>query len=236
MPRPLIHIAFLHTAQTHVELIEDLMYEVAPTLRAAHFIREDLLIDAQQPSLGIENHHLVKNIKYAVKEAASSGARVVVCTCSTIGGVVESLRITVRKQTVTTARIDRAMADAAINTRKPILLVATLQSTLQPTTALLQSTATALGCQMQIKPLLISDAWALFQAGNFSGYIDSIVNSVISTNLTADLANHTIVLAQASMHKAVAPLAARGIVALSSPELGVRHAVALVKSQSDLTQ
>lgn len=38
-------IAFLHTSPVHVPAFESLMREVAPGLRAAHFVHADLLAD-----------------------------------------------------------------------------------------------------------------------------------------------------------------------------------------------
>ena len=126
------------------------------------------------------------------------------------------------------------MADAAVARAKPIMLVAALQSTLAPSLALLQSSANAANAgapmrinnlPLEISTLLVADAWHHFLAGDHSAYLNTIVKSVIENNLDKQ---RTIVLAQASMHGAVPLLMAHGITALSSPELGVRHALTLL--------
>ncbi len=230
------HIAFIHTAPAHVAIFTDLMLALAPSLNALHIVREDLLTDAHQPCIGIDNPALISRIKRATRHAGDSGARVVVCTCSTIGGVVEALQVKSKKQAMITTRIDRAMADAAINRAAPIMLVATLESTLAPSSALLQSSAAAANTFAHITPLLVKHAWAHFLAGNQAAYIDTIVETVMRALIEAKRADPqanspTVVLAQASMHGAVAVLAARGVAALSSPEIGVRHALALYAQQ-----
>jgi hypothetical protein len=244
------HIAFLHTAAAHVATFSEWMTIIAPELNALHIVREDLLIDAQQPSIGIHNPALAMRIKRATRHAGDSGARIVVCTCSTIGGMVEALDVKAKKQVILTTRIDRAMADAAAKNAAPIILVATLESTLEPSAALLQESAAAVDTYARITPLLVKDAWPHFLAGDQTRYIDCIVSAVLKAHATFNRANNlppsantntaapivapTIVLAQASMQAAVAPLAARGITALCSPELGVRHAVALYTSYTPL--
>jgi hypothetical protein len=70
-------------------------------------------------------------VNAAMTAAASNGASMFVCTCSTIGGVAE--RTSTNGQFVA-VRIDRAMADKAVNSGPKILVVASLESTLGPTT------------------------------------------------------------------------------------------------------
>lgn len=210
-------IAFVHTSPVHVATFQQLVGEVAPQLRAMHLVREDLLARAQQD--GVTHPPLVQQVHAALAEAASGGARVVVCTCSTLGDIAEQAdgrfgaRIT---------RVDRAMADAAVRLGGRVLLVAALQSTLPPSTALLLSSAARLGVRVQIEPLLVTAAWPHFQAGREAAYIDSIVAAV-----AAAPRGGAVVLAQASMAPAAPRLAQQGIQALTSPRLGVEHAVAL---------
>src|SRR5471032_2628384 len=82
-------IAFLHTSPVHVPTFEKLMQEVAPDLSDSHLVREDLLADAQRD--GTQGAELISRIEDAMRDAGASGAAVVVCTCSTIGGVAEAM-------------------------------------------------------------------------------------------------------------------------------------------------
>ena len=77
-----------------------------------------------------------------MREAASDGAAVVACTCSTIGGIAER---TATGGAFTAQRIDRAMAERAVRAGPRVLIAAALESTLEPTTALILSTAAQAG-------------------------------------------------------------------------------------------
>lgn len=212
-------IAFLHTSPAHVPTFERLTHELAPGLRVAHSVREDLLADAQQE--GIDNPSLIARVCRALADAAAGGTKVVVCTCSTLGGIAEN---TPTGGAFRVTRIDRAMADAAARGGPRLLVVAALSSTLQPTAALLQSSAERLGTSVVIETLLVADAWSHFQADRQRDYIDAIVVAVARAAAGAD----SVVLAQASMAPAAEQLAAHGISGLTSPRLGVQHAIALL--------
>jgi hypothetical protein len=214
-------IAFLHTSPAHVPVFAKLMQEAAPGLRVAHVVHEALLSEAQRD--GTEGASLIGRIQQAMKEAGAGGAAVVVCTCSTIGGVAEAMET---GAAFTATRVDRAMADEAVRSGKPVLLAAALESTLSPTTALLKSSAKRLGKAIRIENLVVQDAWPYFLAGDHARYIKTIVNAVSRANASSSV----VVLAQASMAPAAAALEKIGIDALSSPKLGVEHAVALHKA------
>lgn len=209
-------ITFLHTSPVHVATFDALMRTAAPALRVAHVVREDLLADAQRE--GVDSPPLVARVQRAL---ALAEARVVVCTCSTLGGIAED---TPTGGAFHITRIDRAMADAAVRSGQRVLLVATVSSTVQPTTALLQSSATGLGHPVVIEALWVADAWPYFQAGRHREHVDAIVRAVLPVAAGFD----SVVLAQASMAPAAAVLAERGILALTSPHLGVQHAIALL--------
>jgi hypothetical protein len=211
-------IAFLHTSPVHVPTFDKLMRELAPNLRVAHIVREDLLADAQAD--GADSPPLVARIRQAMGDAGASGASVVVCTCSTIGGAAEDAGVPGGAHAT---RIDRAMADQAVRHGGKVLLVAALQSTLAPTAALLQSSADRQGVHIEIEPLVVAGAWPHFQAGRHGDYIAAITDAVAQ----ADAAAGVVVLAQASMAPTAERLAEHGITALASPRLGVAHAVAL---------
>ncbi|MEO8155211.1 MAG: Asp/Glu/hydantoin racemase [Rhizobacter sp.] len=213
-------IAFLHTSPAHVVTFGALMQTLAPDLRVSHSVREDLLADAQKE--GIDSTPLIARVREALAEVAATGAAVVVCTCSTLGAIAES---TDTGGAFHSSRIDRAMADEAVRHGPKVLLVAALQSTLAPTAALLQSSADRLGTSIELDSLVVEGAWSHFQAGRHGDYIDAIAAAVARAAVRADI----IVLAQASMAPAADLLGQRGVIALTSPRLGVQHAIMLCR-------
>lgn len=213
-------LAFLHTAQVHVPTFERLVGEIAPGLRVRHVVREDLLADARVA--GVDDTGLLTRVHDAMHEAASGGAAVVVCTCSTIGAIAES---TATGDAFKAMRIDRAMADRAVRTGPRVLIVAAVESTLAPTTALILSAAENAGVAVQPDRLLVAEAWPHFEAGDNARYIETLVHAIRASASEADV----IVLAQASMAPVIPALADLRVDILSSPASGVRLAVQLVR-------
>lgn len=221
--RPCAALAFLHTAQVHVPTFERLVNEIAPDLHARHVVREDLLSDARV--LGVAHAGLVARVHNAMREAASGGEKVVVCTCSTIGAIAER---TPTGDAFQALRIDRAMADLAVRTGPRVLIVAALESTLLPTTELILSAARNANVVVQPSQLLVEEAWPFFQSGDAIRYIETLAQAIRARVDTADV----IVLAQASMAPVEDVLAGIDVDILSSPVPGVRFAVRIASNQS----
>ncbi|MGJ7556336.1 aspartate/glutamate racemase family protein [Variovorax sp. RB3P1] len=216
-------LAFLHTAQVHVPTFERLVREIAPDLRVRHAVREDLLADARV--VGVDDAGLIAHVHRAMHEAAASGATVVVCTCSTIGAIAER---TATGDAFKALRIDRAMADHAVRTGPRVLIVAALESTLAPTTALVLSAAQNAGVEVRPSQLLVEQAWSLFQSGDITGYVETLAGAIRAKANSAD-GTDVVVLAQASMAPVEEALADLGIDVLSSPAPGVRLAVQMAR-------
>lgn len=213
-------IAFLHTSPVHVATFETLLNELAPQCHAQHLVREDLLARAQRE--GVADAALAAEVQAVLQEAAAS-ARVVVCTCSTLGGLAEATAAA-----VPVTRIDRAMADEAVQRGAPVLMVAALQSTLEPTAELLRGSAGRLGVPLRLRSLWVQGAWPHFEAGRGADYLATITAEVRREAMPGE----TVVLAQASMAGAAESLAGTGLVVLSSPRLGVLQAVQVAQRSS----
>lgn len=214
-------IAFLHTGDVHVNTFGKLMAEIAPDANVHHVVDESLLDDARE--LGL-TENVTQRINNAMRDAASSGAKIVVCTCSTIGGVAEGQN---DNANFTAMRIDRAMADEAVQAGQRILVAAAVESTLDPTRELIESSAQKLGKTPTIEVLHIQGAWQHFEAGDSERYVQTIADQIAQSWQGYD----TIVLAQASMAKAADLCDSVEIPVLSSPQIGVQAAVAALRSR-----
>lgn len=210
-------IAFLHTSPVHVETFERLTKAADPTVEIEHVVAEDLLADAQR--VGASDPALIARVHEAMTKAASSGASLVVCTCSTIGGSAER---TPTRGGFAVARIDRAMADRAVKQGPRILIVAAVESTVRPTRELVQESAAALRKNVKIEELLVPGAWPHFLRGDRAAYAAAVAEAVRPAAARTDV----VVLAQASMAPAAALLADLGVEVLASPVLGVQSALA----------
>jgi hypothetical protein len=208
-------LAFLHTSPVHVETFTRISKELASDLRVRHVVAEALLEEARAAGV---TEALTRNVSKAVVDAASTGAGVVVCTCSTIGGLAES---TDTANKFLAMRIDRAMADIAVRGGPRILVVAALASTLQPTRALLQSSARKAGVSITLTELLVEHAWAYFEQGDSEKYLSAVAEAVAK----GINGNDVVVLAQASMAPVANSVLSADVPILSSPWVGVEAAV-----------
>ena len=208
-------IAFLHTAAVHVETFSQLVSELETGISVRHIVDEKLLEDACR--LGI-TPALCERIDAAMLAATSTGAEVVVCTCSTIGGVAEQSGARYGFKSV---RIDRAMANEAVKISRRILVVAALESTLGPTRELIEDSAKQLDNAPEIDVLHIEGAWRHFENGESEAYHQAIAAVIKACWQNYD----AIVLAQASMAKASELCDGVDAPILSSPRMGV-HAAA----------
>jgi len=211
------HIAFLHTSPVHVETFQRLAKAADPALEVEHVVAEDLLAEAQR--VGAKDPGLVQRVQEAMAAAASRGAALVVCTCSTIGGAAERTPATAG---FAVARIDRAMADRAVALGPRVLVVAALASTLEPTAELIRESAAALRAEVELDQLLVAGAWPHFLRGDRDAYVATVAAAVRAASARADV----VVLAQASMATAAERLGDIGVEVLSSPALGVQSALA----------
>jgi hypothetical protein len=210
------HIAFLHTSPVHVATFDRLVNEAEPNVRVSHFVAEDLLADAQR--LGSDDPALIGRVQAAMAQAAASGATIVVCTCSTIGGAAERMPAGCG---FIAARIDRAMADRAVALGPRVLIVAATESTLSPTAALIEDSAKAMQRPVQWQTLLVPGAWAHFTRGDQPAYLQAVTAAVREATAGHDV----VVLAQASMAPVADTLGGLAVPVLASPNLGVQRAL-----------
>ncbi len=120
----------------------------------------------------------------------------VLCACSSIGGVVEEAA---EFLTVPVLRIDGPMAEAAVAGNSRIAVMATLGSTLGPTTDLIRRKAQAAGKTVELSSLVVENAGALLTSGDSQGY-DTLVGNAILRELET---SQVVLLAQASMARAL---------------------------------
>ncbi|MEV0479320.1 aspartate/glutamate racemase family protein [Streptomyces sp. NPDC050508] len=201
-------LALLHTSPAHVPVFDALRDEDHQGLELRHFVDEELLARARR-----EGPEAVAGaVRDAVDEAVAEGARAVLCTCSTIGGVAETAGA---QAGVPVLRGDRPMAAAAVAVGPRVVVAATLESTLQPTVALVEEEGRRIGRPLEVRTLLVAGAWSRFEAGDTEGCARLVADAVDAVT-GAD----AIVLAQGSMAPAQ-HLTTTVIPVLSSPRPGL---------------
>lgn len=209
-------LVFFHTAGVLEPVFESLVRKSGVDVETEHFVDAQVLADLK--ARGEVDAEIAERVKNRLEEAAASGADLVVCTCSSIGGPAEAMD---GKLAVPVQRIDRAMADKAVELGSDIVLAATLPSTVAPTRELIESSARNAGRTITIREVLIPDAWPRFEAGDKEGFWADIAAALRERAADADV----IVLAQASMAGAADLLKDFPVPVLSSPRLGVERAL-----------
>jgi hypothetical protein len=209
-------IGFVHTLKTNVETFAGLLAELAPGVPARHQLDEAALAEAR--AAGSITEAVRQRVAADVDSLLAAGARVVVCTCSTIGAAAEAVPVPAGALVM---RIDRPMAERALAHGPAVLVAGALESTFEPTVALLTEVAAAAGRPLQVSRLLCAGAWPFFERGDIDGYARTIARSIEGWSGHAD----SIVLAQASMAPAASLLKQLSAPILSSPRLGLQAAL-----------
>lgn len=209
-----MRLGLLHTSPVHVATFDALRDEEAPDVELVHVVREDLLAGARDHGPDA----MADQVASAVRDLSADA---VLCTCSTIGAVAERV-----DAGVPVLRLDRPMAAAAVETGGAVVVLATLESTLAPTLALLSEEAARTRTSPRVEATVVPGAWERFEAGDLAGYRAVLVEAIEGT-AGADV----IVLAQASMSPA-ADTARVAVPVLTSPRLGLRAAIDLVRPRS----
>jgi hypothetical protein len=204
-----------------VATFERLAREIDGEVLVRHVVREDLL--AAAVGAGGITHAIRAGVEGELGDMATDGARVIVCTCSTLGAVAETAAV---PGGVTVMRIDRPMAEKAVALGSRILVAAALSSTFSSTVELLRQAGMRAQRRIETTEVLCEGAWPLFEAGDLDGYAAAIARTLRSAARPGDV----IVLAQASMAPAGKLVSDLGVSVLTSPRLGVEAVMALYRS------
>ena len=209
-------LVLVHTVAGLTDLFEELRVELAPDVPVRHLVRAALLTDA------IDAGGLTDEIRARTRDAlleAAEGARLVLCTCSTVGPGADDAAA---KAGVPILRVDRPMAEAAVEAGRRITVAATLATTIGPTADLVADAARRTGKEVAIGSVVFAEARARLVAGDAEGHERIIAEGLREAASSAD----AIVLAQASMTPALARCADIAIPLLTSPRSGLEAAIA----------
>jgi hypothetical protein len=211
-------LAFLHTAAVHVPTFTGIVRDIAPRVPLRHSVRDDLFARALADGRVTEGTRL--DTQAEVQRLVAEGARVVLCTCSTLGSAAEETPAVSHARVI---RVDRPMAERAVATGRSILLVAATPTAMATAGALLSEAAQGRALPA-VRELMCAAAWERFQAGDLSGYAAALASAVDEHAR----ANDVVMLAQASMAPAAALVRRSDVDVLTSPDVGVRAALALL--------
>ena len=210
-------LALIHTSPTLAPGFAALCSQHIPEAKLFHMVDESLIQETIRA--GALQKITIRRLIDQIESAETAGADAVLVTCSSIGpGVALARQIF----DIPIVRIDDALAEEAVRRAHTIGVLATLRTTLDPTTAQLRDKAAEAGKTVNLVECLCEEAFPAVIAGDTETH-DRILREALMNDLNGvDL----IVLAQASMARVVAtmPPGALRAPVLSSPELAVLRA------------
>jgi len=210
-------LALLHTVVWLPKVMQDMCAEVMPEVKTYNIVDESLLQEAIER--GELTPRIYKAIANYVVAAEEWGSDAVLVTCSSISPCVD---VAQKLVAIPVLKIDEAMADKAVEMGTNIGVVATLPSTLNPTSALVQERARLQGKDVNLKPMLCEGAFEAASSGDPATHDQIVRRSLLELGHSVDV----IVLAQASMARVADTLDDEDKIVpiLSSPTLGINRA------------
>lgn len=209
-------IGLIHTSATLVPVFQELFKEKSVDTDVFNIVDDSLIKDVIEKGR-LEDKTAQRVIDY-VASAEQAGADLIMVTCSSIGRAVEQAA---EKAAVPVLRVDQPMADRAVAEGKRIGVVATLPTTLEPTSDLVLRRAQKAGKEVELVSRLCEGAFEALMGGDAAQHDEMVMQAI------RELANQVdvILLAQASMARAVNQMqeSERKVPIFSSPGIAVEH-------------
>ncbi|MFB0546569.1 MAG: aspartate/glutamate racemase family protein [Anaerolineae bacterium] len=217
-------LVLIHTVPPLLNVFDRLGAELLPGVKPMHILDEPLLERIRQRGhLAPEDS---EHVRAHAAVAEQIGADAVLVTCSTISPCVDDVRSAIG---IPVMKIDDAMIEQAVATGTRIGVIATNETTLEPTQQLLQAQAEKLGKEIQVDLLLVEKALSALMDGDGATHDRLVKEAVLTMMGRVDV----VVLAQASMARVldVIPEAERKVPILSSPHLALERVRRLLTAQ-----
>ena len=212
-------LGLIHTSATLVPVFAELCSKYLPNTKVFNIVDDSLIKNVI--SCGELTPTTARRVADYVGSAEVAGADFIMVTCSSIGAAVEA---SAAFSKVPVLRVDQPMADQAVQTGRKIGVIATLPTTLGPTSDLVKRRAEAAGKEIELVSVLCEGAFDALMSGDAATH-DAMVAAALKDLVTKV---DVIVLAQASMARVVATLndADKKIPILASPEIALQHLAA----------
>jgi Asp/Glu/hydantoin racemase len=209
-------LGLVHTSATLVPVFAQLCKEKLPGVNVFN-IADDSLVKGIIAA-GSLTPTIARRVASYLESAELAGADYIMVTCSSIGPAVEAGAKLIG---VPVLRVDQPMADRAVATGKKIGVIATLQTTLEPTADLISRRAAAAGKQIELTSKLCQGAFEALMSGDAATHEAKVAAALKELSQQVDV----IVLAQASMARVVDTLAAadKRVPILASPGIAVDY-------------
>lgn len=216
-------LGLIHTSATLVPVFQELTdkYFVGKDIEVFNISDDSLIKNTIER--GVLTPDTSRRVVNYVASAEEAGADVILVTCSSIGPAVE---IAATLVDVPVLRVDQPMADKAVQMGSKIGVVATLSTTLDPTSDLVRRRAILAEKEIDLTSRLCEGAFDALMSGNPELHDESVASALRELSQQVDV----ILLAQASMARVAEQLPDEDqkVPILTSPELAVKHLAAIL--------
>lgn len=211
-------IAILHTSFVFVSVepaINNLIAELIPDAEVMHFVDSDVLATVvREQGISAKSEERMTHLAQA---AEAAGADIIFSACSSLG---PALDVAARNVHTPVVKIDEAMAIQAARDGVRIGVLATVPTTLGPTSDLIQSKADEMGRSITIEQRLCEGAFTVLMSGDRDSHDAMVIEQAVDLATQVDL----LVLAQASMSRLADVLQEKtNLTVLTSPRMGVGY-------------
>lgn len=211
---PTKKIAIVHTSFVSVEDLKQLFSEIIPEVKLTHIVDDSLLTEVMEN--GFATPEVIKRVCDYYINADSLNVDAIFNQCSSVG---EAADVAAKLIKTPILKVDEAMAEEAVKLGNKIAVVATVASTMGPSTRLVKTKAKEAGKTVEIVECLVDGALkVLMQEGNRAKHNQLVKEKMISVQNDVDV----FVLAQGSMVVLLPELADIKKPVLTSPRLGVQ--------------
>lgn len=183
-------IALIHTVKGVADTFEKRLKEYLPMEIKVHNLLDDFLADDPNEVGEFTKTNRLRLFN-DIRNAEMTGADLIVVTCSTLTPTVEKIRPFIG---VPVIAIDDAMARLAARSGQKVLVMATAESTVQPTLDKIGQEARSQGLDIGLSSLVCKPAFVALKA------MDMALHDKLLKEMAGDIQGFdAIVLAQASM-------------------------------------
>ena len=205
-------IAIINTNPLTYDMLNTLFAKEIPEAEVFNILDDSLLPQARKTGV---TEDILEKMRMYIKCAEINGADIILNQCSSVSAAVDILKDEV---SVPYIKIDGPMAEKAVSLGKNITVLATVESTLEPSLRLIESTAERLNRKINAKTVLVKGAIdMLSEPDGEKKHNALILEEIEKQSPDCDV----IVLAQASMHRIMDNLKETPVPVLSSPATAV---------------
>lgn len=216
-------LGLVHTSATLVPVFAELCSKYLPNVKVFNIVDDSLI--KKTIACGELTASTSKRVVNYAASAQEAGADYILFTCSSIGAAVETAATLTD---VPVLRVDQPMADKAVQTGKRIGVIATLPTTLEPTSDLVRRRAIAANKEIELKAVLCEGAFDALMSGDAATHDKKVGDALKELVNEVDV----IVLAQASMARVVDALtdAEKKVPILASPPIAMEYLATILNT------